>query len=162
MYGVDSDALLDFVSDFSQLGKSLNVPFRSYSSGMRSRLAFGVSMGIHFDTYLVDEVTSVGDAAFREKSSEIFKSRMEHSGAIVVSHSLSTIRDLCETAAVLENGQITYYEDLEEGISVHCKNMTAENIPIKKQNKEKISELKKALEAKRKAINLLNERTEGL
>lgn len=68
VYGVDTQELLDFVLDFSELGKHFDQPVRAYSSGMKSRLAFGVSMGIHFDTYLVDEITAVGDAAFKEKA----------------------------------------------------------------------------------------------
>ena len=76
VYGVDTDELTAFTYDFSELGRHFHLPFRSYSSGMRSRLAFGISMGIRFDTYLVDEVTSVGDAAFKAKSEQVFKARM--------------------------------------------------------------------------------------
>jgi capsular polysaccharide transport system ATP-binding protein len=90
---------------------------------MRSRLAFGVSMAVDFDTYLIDEVTSVGDAAFKKKSSELLLSRLEHSGAIVVSHGMGMLRRICNSAAVLENGQLTLYEDLEEAIAVHEKRL---------------------------------------
>lgn len=123
VYGVDTEALSDFVEDFAELGKHFRLPFRSYSSGMKSRLAFGVSMGIPFDTYLVDEVTSVGDAAFRSKSTRLFKARMENAGAIVVSHGMPQIRQMCDTAIVLEGGQATYYEDLEAAIAQHETNM---------------------------------------
>ncbi|KIN62713.1 ATPase [Sulfitobacter noctilucicola] len=123
IYGVETDALVEFVQDFANLGKHFHQPLFSYSSGMKSRLAFGVSMGISFDTYLVDEVTSVGDAAFRDKSSELFNARMQNSGSIVVSHSPSMVRRLCDAAAVLEQGRITYYDDLEEGIEHHERNM---------------------------------------
>lgn len=123
VYGVDTDALLDYVADFARLGQHFHLPFRSYSSGMRSRLAFGVSMGIKFDTYLVDEVTSVGDVAFRAKSTEVFQSRMADSGAIVVSHSVQVLRQLCTAGAVLENGKLTYFSNLEQAIATHNKNM---------------------------------------
>ncbi|MEO1777192.1 MAG: ABC transporter ATP-binding protein [Pseudomonadota bacterium] len=123
IYGVDTDELLDFVADFAALGGHLHMPVRSYSSGMRSRLAFGISMGIHFDTYLVDEVTSVGDSAFRRKSAAIFKARMVQSSAIVVTHSLIEVRNLCTAGAVLENGEITYFDDVEEAIALHVGNM---------------------------------------
>lgn len=116
IYGVDTDQLLDFVEDFADLGVHFGLPFRTYSAGMRSRLAFGVSMGIKFDTYLVDEVTSVGDAAFRAKSSAVFHERMKTSGALVVSHSLGMIRDLCEAGAVLDDGQLFYYPKIEKAI----------------------------------------------
>ncbi|KAA0912327.1 ABC transporter ATP-binding protein [Aquicoccus porphyridii] len=123
VYGVDTEELLDFVSDFAELGGHYHMPVRSYSSGMRSRLAFGISMGIKFDTYLVDEVTSVGDASFRAKSATVFKDRMASSGAIVVTHSISEIRNLCDYGAVLENGELFFYEDLEDAIAQHNANM---------------------------------------
>jgi len=123
IYGVDTDELLDFVADFAALGGHLNMPVRSYSSGMRSRLAFGISMALKFDTYLVDEVTSVGDSAFRRKSAAIFKARMQESNAIVVTHSLIEVRNLCNAGAVLENGEVTYFDDVEEAISLHVNNM---------------------------------------
>jgi capsular polysaccharide transport system ATP-binding protein len=123
IYGVDSDELVDFVEDFAGLGGHFHLPFRTYSSGMRSRLAFGVSMGIPFDTYLVDEVTSVGDAAFKAKSSAVFKARMQTAGAFVVSHSMSMVRNLCQVGVVLENGRLSYYEDIEAAIEHHQRNM---------------------------------------
>jgi len=125
IYGVDTDALNDFVEDFAELGKHYRLPFRTYSAGMRSRLAFGVSMGIRFDTYLVDEVTSVGDARFKAKASEVFNARIGSSGAIVTSHSMGMIRQLCSKVAVLENGALAMFDDVEEGISRHMRNMEA-------------------------------------
>jgi capsular polysaccharide transport system ATP-binding protein len=80
-------------------------------------------MGIPFDTYLVDEVTSVGDARFRVKSSAVFKERMKSAGAFVVSHSMRMVRDLCQAGAVLEGGGLTYYDDIEEAIAHHERNM---------------------------------------
>ncbi len=123
VYGVDTETLLAYVKEFAELGSHLNMPVRSYSSGMRSRLAFGVSIGIPFDTYLVDEVTSVGDAAFKRKSRFAFLERMENAGAIVVTHSMRQLRKLCEAGAVLEDGTLTYYDDIEEAISKHHENM---------------------------------------
>ena len=122
IYGVDSDGLVEFVRKFAGLGHHYHLPFRSYSSGMRSRLAFGVSMGIPFDTYLVDEVTSVGDASFRAKSQAVFKKRMESAGAIVVSHSMDLMKALCTSGAVLENGRLFYYERVERAVE-HYENM---------------------------------------
>lgn len=123
VYGIDTDELVDFVQEFAQLGEHFKLPVRSYSSGMRSRLAFGISMGIHFDTYLIDEVTSVGDAAFREKCNLYFSERLSNSGAIVVTHSPRMVRLLCEEAVVLHNGSCQYFKDLEEGIAVHHENL---------------------------------------
>ena len=123
VYGVDTDSLLDYVKDFAELGSHLYMPVRSYSSGMRSRLAFGVSIGIPFDTYLVDEVTSVGDAAFTRKSRLAFMERLKHAGAIVVTHSMAQLRKICQAGAILEAGTLTYYDDINEAIAVHHQNM---------------------------------------
>ncbi|MEP2921462.1 ABC transporter ATP-binding protein [Sulfitobacter sp.] len=122
IYGVDTDELVSFVRDFAGLGGHFDLPFRTYSSGMKSRLAFGVSMAVPFDTYLVDEVTSVGDATFRRKSAEVFQARMKHAGAVVVSHGMNQIRQLCDAGAVLENGKLYYYDDVNEAIAHHNEN----------------------------------------
>lgn len=119
IYGVDTQGLSDFVEDFAELGPQFYQPFRSYSSGMRSRLSFGVSMGIRFDTYLVDEATSVGDAVFQTKSSRVFLERMHQSSAVVVSHSMGKLRELCTMGAVLDRGQLSVYADLEDAIAHH-------------------------------------------
>lgn len=123
VYGVDTDEMMAFVEDFAELGNHFHQPVRTYSSGMRSRLGFGCSMAIHFDWYLVDEVTAVGDAAFKEKSAIVFRERMKQSSSVFVSHSLGDIRRICDAAVVLENGSMRYYRDLEEGIAQHEKNM---------------------------------------
>lgn len=123
VYGIDTDSLLEFVKDFAELDDHFHMPVRSYSSGMKSRLAFGISIGIPFDTYLVDEVTSVGDAAFKLKSRLVFLERLKTSGAVVITHSMHQVRKMCDTGAVLEDGQLYYYENLEEAIAHHHDNM---------------------------------------
>ncbi len=123
IYGVDTEALMDYVAAFAELGPHFNLPVRSYSSGMKSRLAFGVSMGLKFDTYLIDEITAVGDASFRKKSRAVFLDRMRQSGSIFVSHSVGALRDMCTAGAVLENGQLTYYDDIADAIAHHVTNM---------------------------------------
>lgn len=123
IYGIDTDALIRFVEDFAELGRHFYLPFRTYSSGMRSRLAFGVSMGIPFETYLIDEVTSVGDASFKAKSSLYLNKRLEKSGAIMVSHSMGMVRKICSAAVILEDGHLTWYDDLDEAIERHERNM---------------------------------------
>lgn len=119
IYGVDTDDLVAFVEDFAELGKSYHMPVRSYSSGMRSRLTFGCSMGIKFDTYLVDEVTAVGDKTFKKKSRQIFAERMKTSSAIMVNHNLKEVRKYCNAGIILEHGRAEYFEDLDEAIALH-------------------------------------------
>ena len=129
IYGVDTEQLAVFVEDFAELGRHFHMPVRNYSSGMRSRLTFGAAMGIRFDTYLVDEVTAVGDAAFRRKSRAVFRERMKTSGAIMVSHEMGQVREFCDAGLVLEQGELWYFEDLEEAIALHQKLMGDDSPP---------------------------------
>ena len=126
LYGVDTDDLVDFVESFSNLGIHFHAQFKTYSAGMRSRLAFGLSMGIEFDTYLVDEVTSVGDAAFRDRSTALLRLRLKESGAIVVSHSMQMVRDICESGVVMVGGHARMYDDISEAITIHERAMRGE------------------------------------
>ena len=103
----------------------MDMPIRAYSSGMKARLAFGMSMGIAFDWYLVDEITAVGDAAFRAKCLSIFKHRLQDAGLLMTSHSPNVIRSYCRSGLVLERGEATYFEDVEEAIAAHEANMAA-------------------------------------
>lgn len=123
IYGVDTDELIAFVKDFAELGDHFHLPIRTYSSGMKSRLAFGVSMAVPFDTYLVDEVSAVGDASFKAKSNRVFNNRLANAGAVVVSHSMGLLREICDCGAVLERGQLTFFDDVEDAIAVHLDNM---------------------------------------
>ncbi len=123
IYGVDTDALVDYVADFAEIGEFMNMPVRSYSSGMKARLAFGMAMGMEFDWYLVDEITAVGDSRFRRKSLAVFKSRLKDAGLLMVSHNTGTIRDYCTSGLVIENGRAEFLPDVREAIARHEANM---------------------------------------
>ncbi|SSC72954.1 unnamed protein product [Ciceribacter sp. T2.26MG-112.2] len=123
IYGVDSDKLIDYVAEFAELGAFFRSPVATYSSGMKARLAFGLSMGVSFDYYLVDEITAVGDANFKKKCSEVFQTRLVDSDVVMVSHSTATIREYCDCGIVLEKGKLTYFDDVEDAIRAHDKNM---------------------------------------
>jgi capsular polysaccharide transport system ATP-binding protein len=125
IYGRDTDELVEYVENFSELGEFMDMPLRAYSSGMRARLAFGISMGIAFDWYLVDEITAVGDAAFKRKSLSFFKNRLRNAGLLMVSHSVTTIRSYCTSGLVLEKGRATYYDNIQAAIAAHERNMAA-------------------------------------
>ena len=127
IYGVDTEELMDFVADFAELGMNFNEPVRNYSSGMRGRLNFGMSMGIRFDTYLIDEVSATGDAGFKKKSKMLFEDRMSKGGVIMVTHSERMMRSMCTAGAVLENGQITWFDDVEEALEQHNRNSLGED-----------------------------------
>ncbi len=126
IYDIPISSVVDFVEDFSGLGEYMHMPISSYSSGMKAKLAFGLSMAINFDFYLIDEVTAVGDKNFRKKAKEEFDKRKDHSTLLVVSHSIGTIRKHCEDVAVLHNGNLQFFDDMEEGIAFY------ENLPAAK------------------------------
>ncbi|HVV93485.1 MAG TPA: ABC transporter ATP-binding protein [Hyphomicrobiales bacterium] len=119
LYGEDSDRLIDFVKDFAELGPSIRLPVSTYSSGMRARLTFALSMGIDFDVYLIDELTAVGDAAFRKKCTAVFAEKIGRAHVIMVSHSMGSLRNLCQSGIVLENGKLHYHEDVKDAISYY-------------------------------------------
>ena len=133
VYGVDTEELLEFVSDFAELGPNFNQPARHYSSGMRARLNFGMSMGIRFDTYLIDEVSAVGDAGFKKKSRMLFDDRMSKAGVIMVSHSENMVRSMCTTAAVLEDGRLTMFDNVDDALDQHSRNTLGEDYKRSKE-----------------------------
>lgn len=119
VYGADTDALIDYVEDFAELGEFLDAPFERYSQGMKARLAFGVSMAARFDCYLVDEITAVGDALFRKKCHAVFTEKLAGAQVIMVSHNEATLRDYCDCALLLEDGEARFFEILEEGLRAY-------------------------------------------
>lgn len=119
VYGVDTDELVAFVEDFAEIGEHFHMPVRTYSSGMRSRLTFGISMGIRFDTYLVDEVTAVGDARFKIKSQAVFRARMKDASAIVVSHNMKELYAFCDAGIVLHDGRLEFFDKVYPAIQRH-------------------------------------------
>lgn len=118
-YGVDIPSTIEFVDDFSELGSFLDVPVRHYSSGMQARLAFGMSMAINFDCYLIDEITAVGDARFQLRCVQAFDERRQRSGIIMASHGIGTIKEYCERGIVMYNKKIVVFELVDEAIEFY-------------------------------------------
>ena len=116
IYGEDIKRVTSFVENFSELGPYMDMPVKSYSSGMKSRLAFGLSMAIGFDFYLIDEGYSVGDASFQARAEKIFMERKKDATLLVVSHSASTIKKNCDNAIVLNEGQVWEYDTLDAAL----------------------------------------------
>jgi capsular polysaccharide transport system ATP-binding protein len=122
VYGAEGDAMrqkVAFVHDFAELGTGIDEPVKTYSSGMRSRLAFGLSMAFDFDYYLIDEVMSVGDAQFKRKCADVFEERLQKSKVVLVSHSMPEIQKLCDVVLLVRDGGIQIYEDVTEGIKAY-------------------------------------------
>lgn len=119
IYGVDPDDKVAFVQEFSELGIFLWEPVKNYSSGMRARLAFAISMVIEFDCFLIDEIISVGDARFHEKCNhELFIKRADRA-MIIVSHDSHYIREHCSRAAVLTDGQLYHFPTIDQAFDFY-------------------------------------------
>ena len=121
VYGEDPRAVSRFVAEFAEIGDYLDQPVRTYSSGMMARLAFGLSMAIAFDVYLVDEITAVGDARFQKRCAEAFDARRSHADMIVVSHSMDTIARFCDRGAVLADGRLVMYPTAREAVAAYMR-----------------------------------------
>ncbi len=119
IYRQPIDELLEFVQDFAQLGAYFYQPIYSYSAGMGARLAFGISLAINFDCYLVDEVTAAGDERFRARCEMELNHRKNTSTLVMISHDPTTLRQYCTRGAVLSNGAFTLYDTIEEAIAIH-------------------------------------------
>ncbi|QEY24491.1 ABC transporter ATP-binding protein [Neisseria animalis] len=114
IYNVDMDYVKNFTEEFSELGQYLYEPVKRYSSGMKARLAFALSLAVEFDCYLIDEVIAVGDSRFADKCKyELFEKRKDRS-IILVSHSVSAMKQYCDNAMVLENGHLSRFENMNE------------------------------------------------
>ena len=123
IHGCDRDETSEkvaFVESFSDLGKFFNEPVKSYSSGMKARLGFALSMAFdHFDYYLMDEITSVGDRNFRQKCEQAFAERRQRCKVLMVSHDVGTLKRLCDAAILVGGGTLTYYPDIQAAIDVY-------------------------------------------
>lgn len=108
-----------YVEDFAEIGEYFDRPFKTYSSGMRSRVAFGLSMAFDFDVYLIDEVTSAGDERFRAKSRKALQEKHEKADFIMVDHNLLGLEIHCNRAFLLHEGKLIEFDDLQDGIEMH-------------------------------------------
>jgi len=116
IYGAGTRGVLHYVEEFSELGEYLHMPVNTYSAGMRARLAFATCLALDFDLYLIDEVTEVGDRRFRQKCAAAFRERMQRSDIILVTHNIHTLRQYCDRGAILANGELTLFDDIDTAL----------------------------------------------
>jgi capsular polysaccharide transport system ATP-binding protein len=119
VYGTSADDKIEFVQEFSELGRYLREPVKTYSAGMRARLAFAISMVVEFDCFLIDEIVSVGDSRFHEKCRvELFEKRSDRA-MIIVSHDPAYIKAHCQHAAVLVKGKLSAFNEVDEAFAFY-------------------------------------------
>ncbi len=114
IYDADIEDVTDFVEDFAEIGGAIDEPVNNYSSGMRARLAFGLSMAINFQVYVIDESISVGDREFQKKARDEFEARAAYSDILLTSHHPGMIEQYCDRAGVVEHGNLTMFNSVEE------------------------------------------------
>jgi len=119
LYNANYANVLEYVKDFSELGSYLSEPAKTYSSGMRARLAFALSLAIDFDCFLIDEVLSVGDDRFREKSHEHLTAKSQGRSIVLVSHNPATIKQICNKACVLSDKKLHHFDNLDAAFSFY-------------------------------------------
>jgi len=109
--------IIDFVQSFADLGDYFDMPARVYSSGMKARLGFGITMAFDFDFYIIDELTAVGDMSFKDKARKIFQEKRRKAGFVRASHSFAEIRAECSSGLVIHDARLEYFPDIEEAIA---------------------------------------------
>lgn len=119
VYGEDIRRVVNFVEDFAEIGHYIDAPAKTYSAGMTARVAFGLSMAIRFECYLIDEVMAVGDARFQARCSEVFNSRRENADIILVSHDLASIQAYCNRGIVLADGKLHPFENVDDAVELY-------------------------------------------
>lgn len=110
---------LAFIQDFAEIGEAFDEPVKTYSSGMKSRLQFGLSLAFNFDVYISDEVTSAGDAAFRAKAAAAFKNLANRASLIMVSHSDGTLKQFCQAGIWIHNGQAHWFDQIGDALKAY-------------------------------------------
>ncbi|MBN0987009.1 ABC transporter ATP-binding protein [Amphritea pacifica] len=124
--------ILHKVESFAEIGKAFDEPVKTYSSGMRARLAFGLSLAFDFDVYLSDEATSVGDQVFRQKATKAFKDKVGKASLIIVSHGEGILKQLCQAGILIDKGNVTWFDDINDALDeYHAKNSPPKPPPDK-------------------------------
>jgi len=118
--------VIDAVEAFAELGPAFDNPVRTYSSGMRSRLAFGLSLAFDFDLYLSDEATAVGDAAFRAKAKQAFDERIGRASLLMVSHAEGILREMCQAGIWLHDGKALWFDDIQDALAAYQQSIKTE------------------------------------
>ncbi len=115
----DLNNRLDFINDFAELGNAFDEPLQTYSTGMRSRLQFALSLAFDFDVLISDEVTAAGDANFRQKAANAFKNKASQASVIMVSHSERDLKDFCQSGILISDGQAYWFNHLDDALQAY-------------------------------------------
>ena len=112
----ETQKIIEYVKEFSELGDYFDMPIKTYSSGMRGRLGFGLSLAFDFEYMIIDETLSTGDASFKKKAQDALKKKIQNCRILLVSHNMKTLSEMCEAGLLLDEGALYYYDDIDDAI----------------------------------------------
>jgi capsular polysaccharide transport system ATP-binding protein len=115
----ETKEIIEFVQDFSELGDYFEMPIKTYSTGMRGRLNFGLSLAFDFDYLLIDETLSTGDANFRQKAKDMLMKKIERSQILLVSHSMPTLKEMCHMGLLVHEGNLHYFDHIDDAVEMY-------------------------------------------
>ena len=121
----DINDRIKYVQDFSELREAFDEPVKTYSSGMKSRLQFALSLAFDFDVYISDEVTASGDAGFKNKAANAFKKLVDHASIIMVSHGEGTLKQFCSAGIWLNNGKAHWFDDIDDALKAYKESISS-------------------------------------
>lgn len=124
-YDYDLPKRLEAIQDFAELGKAFDKPISTYSTGMKARLKFGISLAFDFDVYLSDELTAVGDVVFKKKARKAFKDLVDRAGLIMVSHNEGMLRQFCTAGICIKDGKVYWFDDIEDALEYYKQGLAA-------------------------------------
>lgn len=158
--------IIQFVEDFAEIGEAFDEPVRTYSSGMRSRISFGLSLAFDFDVYISDEATAVGDRSFKDKAKKLFQSKIGKASLIMVSHGEGMLRDLCQAGIYLKQGKAIWYDDIADAILAYHSDsdqtQQLDSINLDVTSLEPATLSKEQLQSIRKTLQQTRARAQGL
>lgn len=160
-HGKDAFKIIKQVEEFAEIGEAFDEPVKTYSSGMRARLQFGLSLAFDFDVYLSDEATAVGDRAFKAKAKKAFADRVSKASLIMVSHGEGILKEMCQAGIFLDKGEAVWYDDIKDAIKAYH---DAYNIKQGGQTKKPVSKplQQTSLEISEKEVKLIEDRIKRL
>ena len=153
----DLEERLAFVQDFAEIGAFFDEPVKTYSSGMMARLQFGLSLAFDFDVYISDELTGVGDAAFKKKTTEAFRQLVDRAGLIMVSHSVPTLKDFCSAGIWLNEGKVHWFDHIDDAVAAYTDSLGLKNTTQPTTQKSKPEATAKSPPKKKKHVELSDE-----
>ncbi|MCH8531728.1 MAG: ABC transporter ATP-binding protein [Saccharospirillum sp.] len=133
----EMQARVKSIEDFADLGQYFDMPVKTYSSGMKSKIKLAISVAFDFDCYLFDELGSVGDALFRKKTESVFANKEGKANFIIVSHNINELIHDCDMAIVLHKGVLKSFESIMDGVNYYYEVTGA---PVKQSILKKLEE----------------------